>query len=218
LPAGQNADTGPGPNRAIAVLNGLLQLQPHELPVLGSPDAPKLLVLFFDYCCPHCRATHGYLVEGFARYGDQLGVVLLQAPLNSKCNPYWEHDEPRFQHACELASLALAVFRVDSSAFPRFDKWLFESEKPRDLQEARRFAEELVPAMALEQALAEPWVAERIAANVKASHDSKAERIPIIMSPDIDTIVGRPESQEDLFKLLEGELALKPAESQTGKP
>jgi protein-disulfide isomerase len=209
LPAVGNADTGPGPNRLISVLDGSVQLAPHNLPMLGSPDAPKLIVMFFDYCCPHCRATHGYLLNGLPRYGDQLGVVLLPAPLNKKCNPYWEHDEPRFEHACELASLSLAVFKADPAAFAQFDKWLFESEKPRDPQEARRYAEELVTPKALEGALAGPAIAEHIATNVKAAHESKAERIPIIMSPSIDTIVGRPESEEELFKVLEKELGLK---------
>ncbi|REJ97215.1 MAG: hypothetical protein DWQ34_02510, partial [Planctomycetota bacterium] len=102
LPAGENSDTGPGPDRWVSVLNGELQLDVHELPTLGSPDAPLLLVLLYDYCCPHCRATHGYLQDGLDRYPDQYGVVLLPMPLDAECNPHVVETEPRFEEACEL--------------------------------------------------------------------------------------------------------------------
>jgi uncharacterized membrane protein len=211
LPEGQNADTGPGPNRMISVLNGRLTFAPHEVPVLGSADAPKLLVVLFDYCCPHCRATHGYLLNGLAAREDELAVLLLPTPLNSKCNPYWEQTEERFAHACELARLALAVWRVDRAAFVRFDAWLFEPEKPRDPAEARRHAAELVPAGALDRALQDPWIDRQIEQNVAAYHNSQAERVPVILSPGMRAIVGRPESEEQLFQLLEKELKLRPS-------
>jgi hypothetical protein len=211
LPAGVNADSGPGADRMVAVLDGTLQVAVHDVPALGSPDAPKLLIMLFDYCCPHCRATHGYLVDRLPRYSGQIGVVLLPTPLNSQCNPYWERTEPRFRHACELASLALAVWKVDRNAFPVFDAWLFEPETPRSAQEARLYAEQLVPAEALEAALGDPWIGKRIEQAAKAYRDSQAERIPLIMSPGMATVVGRPENADELFKLLESELGLKPA-------
>jgi uncharacterized membrane protein/protein-disulfide isomerase len=220
LPAGKNADTGPGPNRAISVLNGDLQLAPHEEPTLGSPDAPKLLVVLFDYCCPHCRAAHGYLLTGLERYRGQMGVVLLPMPLDGKCNPDVEHTEPRFEHACELARLALAVWRADRTKFAEFDRWLFGPETaseeetwlPRNPGDAHRLAEQLVTATALEKALADPWIDEHISRHVQAYARSGAERIPVIMSPGFDTLVGRPGSAEELFEVLEKELGLKPEE------
>jgi protein-disulfide isomerase len=216
LPEGQNADTGPGPDRLISVLNGRLTLAPHELPLLGSADSPKLLVVLFDYCCPHCRATHGYLLNGLAAHKDELAVLLLPTPLNSKCNPYWEQTEERFAHACELARLALAVWRADRAAFVRFDAWLFEPEKPRDPAEARHRAEELVPAAALDRALQDPWIDRQIEQNVAAYHNSQAERVPVILSPGMRAIVGRPESEEQLFQLLDRELLLR--SPQTSRP
>ncbi len=216
LPAGENADTGPGPDRLVSVLNGQLTLAPHDLPVLGSPDAPKLLVVLFDYCCPHCRATHGYLLNGLAAHKDELAVLLLPTPLNRKCNPYWEQTEPRFEHACELARLALAVWRADRAAFPPFDAWLFEPEKPPDPKDARRHAEELVPAATLNQGLQDPWIDRQIEQNVTAYHNSGAERVPVILSPGMRAIVGRPESEEQLFQLLAKEHLLR--EPKTSMP
>jgi Thioredoxin len=209
LPAGKNADTGPSPDRMVSVLDGRLTLAPHELPALGSADAPKLLLVLFDYCCPHCRATHGYLLNGLASHGNELGVLLLPTPLNTKCNPFWEETEPRFEHACELARLALAVWQVDRAAFAVFDLWLFEPEKPRDPADARRRAEQLVPAAALDKALHDPWIDRQIEQNVTAYHNSGAERVPVILSPGMRAIVGRPESEAQLFQLLGKELSLR---------
>jgi uncharacterized membrane protein/protein-disulfide isomerase len=217
LPEGKNADTGPGPDRLISVLNGKLSLAPHELPILGSADAPNLLVVLFDYCCPHCRATHGYLLNGLASHKNELAVLVLPTPLNTKCNPYWEETEPRFEHACELARLALAVWRADRAAFPVFDAWLFEPEQPRDPVAARRQAEKLVTAAALERALGDPWIDHQIEQNVAAYHNSGAERVPVILSPGMRSIVGRPESESQLFQLLDKELSLRPSQASTPK-
>jgi uncharacterized membrane protein len=209
LPPGRNADTGPGPQRRLSVLDGEFTFAAHDVPALGSPDSPKVVLVLFDYCCPHCRATHAYLLNGLAAHKDELGILLLPTPLNSQCNPYWEHTESRFEHSCELARLALAVWRGDRSKFPGFDAWLFEPEKPREPDAARRFAEELVPAAALDKALADPWIGRLIEQNVNAFHTSHAERVPVILSPGMSTIVGRPESEEQLFAILEKELGLK---------
>ena len=215
LPPGENADTGPGVDRMISILDGKLQFSPHKAPMLGSPDAPKLLVLLFDYCCPHCRATHGYLRNGMQRYEDQLGVVLMPMPLNSECNPFWEHTESRFENSCELAKLALAVWKADPLSFHSFDVWLFESEMPRNPAEARKKAEELVSREGLQNALADQWIEDWIRQDVTAYHDSQAERIPVIISPGFTTIVGRTESQEQLFTLLEKELGIQPVNEST---
>lgn len=215
IAAGENLDTGPGAARLLSVLDGRLVVSPHEIPVLGAADAPKLLIVLFDYCCPHCRATHGYLLDALALHKNEMGIVLLPTPLNTKCNPYWEETEPRFAHACELARLALAVWRVDRTAFVQFDSWLFEPETPREPAEARRQAEKLVPAAALEAALKDPWIDRQIEQNVAAYHNSGAARIPVILSPGIKAIVGEPASGRELLQLLEKELSLAPSQTST---
>jgi uncharacterized membrane protein len=209
LAAGKNDDTGPGEERRLTVLDGRLELDAHNEPVLGSSNAPKLLVVLFDYCCPHCRAAHGYLREGLRRYAGQIGVLMLPSPLDARCNPAIEETEPRFKDACELARLALAVFLADKGKFAEYDSWLFEPESPRSAADARQEAERLVTREKLSAALARPEVNERIARNVKAYSDSGAETIPLIMSPGFDSIVGRPSSAEELFQALERGLELR---------
>lgn len=214
LPAGENADTGPGPERQVAVLNGDLVLSVRELPHLGNPDAPHVLVLLFDYCCPHCRATHGFLAEGLERYPGQFAVVLLPMPLDADCNPAVIETEPRFAEACDLAALALAVWEVAPESFPAFDAWLFEPERPRSLSDARARAESLAEAAALQAAILDPQVDERIAADVEAYARSGAPTIPVLLSPEMDAIVGRTEAADELLAILESELGLQPSPTE----
>lgn len=218
LPVGKNADTGPGISRRIAVIDGKFQISPHEQPILGSADSPKLLIVLFDYCCPHCRAAHGYLVHSLPAFDGQLSVLLLPMPMDQKCNKTIEHTEPRFEHACELARLALAVWRARPTEFAAYDQWMFEPEQPRTPAEARGKAVELVGAPQLESALHDPWIDQQIAANVQAYADSGADRIPIIMSPGFSSIVGRPESEEELLKTLRGELKVQTRPSEQATP
>lgn len=210
LPSDRNADSGPGPERQISVLNGSLPLIVHDEPSLGDPDAKHLVVILFDYCCPHCRETHGHLVEGLQTYPDQYGLVLLPMPLDKLCNSHVEETEPRFKDACELARLALAVWKADRTKYAEFDRWMFEPEAPRLLAEARTKAEALVTREKLAQALADPAIETTIQRNIAAYDRSSAGRIPVILSPEFATIVGRPAEAAQLFEILEKELALVP--------
>jgi hypothetical protein len=143
-------------------------------------------------------------------YAGQYALVLLPMPLDAKCNPAIDETEPRFKESCDLIRLALAVWRAKPEAFPSFDAWLFEPEKPRTLAEATAQAESLVGADALQQALADPWIDARIAANVNAYGESGVETLPLLLSPGMDGVVGRPETADELFKILERDLKLKP--------
>jgi protein-disulfide isomerase len=216
LPEGSNLDTGPGPNRRISVLQGKLQLAANEEPLLGSPDASKLLCLMFDYCCPHCRRTHAYLRTALDEFAGELAIVSLPMPRDADCNPTIEQTEERFENSCELTRLALAVWMVDPQAFPDYDQWLFESSKPRSVAEARAHAEQLVSADQLEAAVKDASIDERIARNIDAYQASGAQYIPILMSPGFDTVVGRPESEEALLTTLRDELFTQgPNEKET---
>ena len=210
LPENAKDDTGPGPDRQIAVLNGKLQLTVHDVPVLGSPDADSIIVILYDYCCPHCRKTHEYLVEGLERYDGQYGLVLLPMPLDEDCNRSVLQGETgdRFEEACDLARLALAVWRADPAAFPDYDAWLYETEMPRSADEARAQAESIVGKDALDEALTDEWIDKRIADDVDAYIESPAQTIPILLIPGIDGFEGRFESAEELFEILERELKL----------
>jgi len=200
LPQDANADTGPGPDRAIAVLQGRLRLLPHELPMIGSADAPKLMVILFDYACPHCRATHQALRPVIE--SKTAGLILLPTPLNSDCNPAIEETEPRFRDSCELARLALAVWRASPEQFAEFDAWLFAPELPRSAADARAEAVRRIGQAELSAALESDWIEERIREDVAAYQQSDAKVLPILLSPGAAAIVGRTDDERELLEVL----------------
>lgn len=208
LPATGNFDTGPGAERMVGLIDGTLRLDAMQEPVLGSPGAKNVLACLFDYACPHCRRTHEYLRAAVARWPGDLAVVALPCPLSASCNPHIPETEPRFKGSCELAELALGVWKADPAKFREFDLWLFEPEMPRTAAAAREEAARLVGAPALEAALASGWPKVAIGRNVEGFGRSGTDRLPILLSPTIGGVAGRPESEGELMGILEEELGL----------
>jgi uncharacterized membrane protein/protein-disulfide isomerase len=136
-------------------------------PLVGSPDAPYVVTLLFDYQCPHCQKLHFILNELIRRYDGKLAFALCPAPLNTECNPYIPHDTDAFKNSCELARIGMAVWVASREAFPVFENWMFtfesgDSWQPRRLETARAKAVELVGQEKFEAALADPWIGKYI--------------------------------------------------------
>lgn len=208
LSSGGDFDSPIGPDRNIGLLSGALKLNVHEEPVLGSPDARHVLAALVDYNCPHCRRTHEYLAAAVKQWPADLAVIELPCPLNSACNKHIAETERRFQSSCELAMLALAVWKQKPDQFAGFSEWLFEPETPRVPEEAAREAEARAGS-ALQPATRE-WAASMIARNTEAFGRSGTDRLPIVLSPEIGGIAGRPSDEKELLDILEKELRLPP--------
>ena len=139
-----------------------------DIPVLGNPDAEYVVELLFDYQCSHCRKVHLVLDEIVERYDGKLAFVLCPSPLSPVCNPYVPRgDKDLFAGSCDLAKMALALWRIDHEAFRTFDNWLFSYEGnagwyPRPVTEAREKAEALVGPDALQRGLEDPWLFENL--------------------------------------------------------
>ena len=82
----------------------------HAVPMVGSPDAPYVVTLLFDYQCSHCQQIHFMLDEAILRYAGKLAFALCPAPLNTQCNPYIPRDVDEFKNSCGLAKIGLAVW------------------------------------------------------------------------------------------------------------
>jgi protein-disulfide isomerase len=66
--------------------------------ILGSPDAPCVLVEYGDYECPHCAAAHPMVQSLEKHFGDRLAFVYRNFPL-TRIHPY-------AQTAAEVAEFA----------------------------------------------------------------------------------------------------------------
>lgn len=182
---------------------------PEEFPALGDVTRGTVVMSLSDYTCPHCRATHEYLLKAMQRYGHAMAIVVMPLPLDKKCNPRIKETEKRHENACELARLALTVWRAKPSAFAEYDRWLFESEMPRRPVDARQKAIELVGDDAFDLAFADPWVDKTLGSAVNLYDKLGGGAIPKLLTPTI-LIAGQPADENELFGVLEHEAGIKP--------
>jgi hypothetical protein len=143
--------------------NNLPAIDYRAVPMVGSPEAPYVVTLLFDYQCPHCQKIHFMLNEAIHYYGGKLAFVLCPTPLNTQCNPYVPGDVEAFKNSCELTRIALALWIANREVFPSFENWMFtfesgDSWRPRSLESARTKAVELVSQAKFEAAWTDPWI------------------------------------------------------------
>jgi len=144
----------------------------HTIPMVGSPDAPYIVTLLFDYQCPHCQKIHFMLNEAIQRYNGKLAFALCPAPLNNECNPYIPVEADAYKNSCELARISLVVWVARREAFSAFENWMFTFESgdswhPRSLETARAKAVELIGQEKFDAAWSEPWIGQYIQACVQ---------------------------------------------------
>ncbi|QEG21285.1 vitamin K epoxide reductase family protein [Mariniblastus fucicola] len=120
------------------------KLNAHQWPVDGSPTAKYVFVEMFDYTCSHCRSTSEAIFKVKERMGDDLAVVVLPVPMNSRCNGAIKVDHLAHAEACEISTLAIAVWRCDPAKFSEFHKWLLDGKDAPSFAEALAKANEMV--------------------------------------------------------------------------
>jgi uncharacterized membrane protein len=148
--------------RSLSLYSNQFLIKLDEVPMIGSPDSPHVIVYLFDYNCPHCRALHSILVKTCQQLTNQLGVVCLPMPISTQCNPFLPRTSHSIPNSCEYARLGLAVWRAKPEAQRQFDDWMFAPGKPPPLNQVEEYAAQLVGADKLESALADPWIQQQI--------------------------------------------------------
>jgi hypothetical protein len=117
--------------RIVEFLNGSLKLDVYKHALIGSPEAPHVMIEMVSYDCPHCREMHRIVERGLARYGSQLAVLIMPIPLEMRCNRLITDPKASHQGACSTARMALGVAAIRPQAFERFHNWLMaDKEKP----------------------------------------------------------------------------------------
>jgi uncharacterized membrane protein/protein-disulfide isomerase len=206
------ANPAPAARREIVLHQGKHRLLADELPIIGSPSAPHLIVSLFDYTCHYCRDMHGLLLEAQRRFSNQLAIVSLPMPLDADCNHLVKRTSSAHANACQYAKFGLAVWRAKPEAFSEFDSWLFHPPAPLPLNEVKQRAEELVGREKLEQALADPWVTSQIQTNV-AIYESNSRELPDGRMPQLvigsAISVGPLQNIDQLYTMLAEQLGLK---------
>jgi len=187
--------------RIITVGGGQIALDIRHWPLLGKPDAKYVFVEMFDYTCPYCRATHQAVRGAMDHFGDDLAILALPVPLDAACNRAIGYTAPEHAEACEIAKIAVAVWRVSRKQFPPFHSWLFDPSYRRTAAEARQHAAELVGENAIQQELALPHAANYIAKHVELYERVGSGSLPKILLPN-STVSGSVESANTLIDMI----------------
>lgn len=195
--------------------DNLPTLDPHAVPLVGSPDALYVVTLLFDYKCPHCQQMHFLLDEAMRRYGGKLAFALCPTPLNSRCNPYIPRDVDEYKDSCELAEVGLAVWMAQREAFGAFDRWMFSLEsgdrwRPRSLDAARAKAVELVGQAKFDAARADPWIDRYLQTSIRiygATIPSGNNAVPKLVFGS-RWVIPEPVDGDDLVWILQDSLAV----------
>jgi uncharacterized membrane protein len=196
-----------GEGRVVSFDGGRKSYNVRSMPHLGSANAKHVLVEYFDYQCPACRIMAGYLDALVAKYPSDIAVLLLPMPLETGCN---RHVSARNEHpgSCEIARIALAVWRKNPAAFPAFHHALISDPS---VDAARRLAAETIPPQDMAAALTEPWIDELLRADIEDWHafSKTTDKLPKLLVRDKRIVHGLPTSEEDFIRVIAGELGLQ---------
>lgn len=184
-------------------------------PIVGSPDAPYIVNLLFDYQCPHCQKVHFMLDETVRRYNGKLAFALFPAPLYSECNPYVPAGVDTYKNSCELVRIGLAIWITNHEAFHEFENWMFTFDSgdawiPRNIESAREKAVDLVGREKFETALTDPWIDQYIQKCTQVYGQTIRDGrggIPKMIYGN-RWVIPQPETPEDLILILQNSLAL----------
>lgn len=206
-----NADSAPvhergkGPKARFA--NGTKTYDVASLPHLGPHAARHVLVEYFDYTCDACRTMHGFVESLRAKYPDTICVIVLPVPLSRECNTSMKPADREHPGACEIARLALALWRADPAAYQKSHGRLMTATSPAA---AREIALEYLTEEILETTMADPWIGELIAANARdwKMFSAKTNALPKLLVTDRRIVHGLPSNEEDFIRVMERELGL----------
>jgi len=186
-----------------------------DVPMVGSPAAPYIVTLLFDYQCSHCQKIHFMLEEAIHRYDGKLAFALCPSPLNTQCNPYIPRDVDEFKNSCELAKIGLAVWFAKREVFPVFENWLFtfesgDSWRPRSLESARAKAVELVGQATFDSAWSDPRIGQYLKMSVQifgqTIQNGKGGIPKLIFGSR--WVIPEPNNGDDLVMILQKSLAV----------
>ena len=184
-------------------------------PMVGSPAAPYIVNVLFDYQCSHCQRIHFMLGEAVNRYNGKLAFALCPTPLNSECNQFVPPEVTTFKNSCELAKIGLAVWLAKSEVFAEFENWMFTYESgdgwyPRSPEAVRAKAVELVGKDAFDVAMADSWINEYLQTGIQiygqTIQDGKGGIPKMVYGSQ--WVIPEPSNADDLVMILQQSLGV----------
>ncbi len=196
-----------GKGRMVEFDGGRWVYNASDLPHIGSDQATRVLVEYFDYQCPACRTMRGYLAALAAKYPKDICVVMLPVPLEGACNRSLGPTDVGHPGSCEFTRLALAVWRFKPARFQEFHEAVLGG---MPLAEAGRMAEEILTPENRAAALRDRWIDELVAANIAdwVSLSDTTRHLPKLLIRRARILHGLPSGEADFIRVMERELEL----------
>lgn len=187
--------------RTVGINGGTIQLDVKQWPLNGAVDAKHIFVEMLDYNCPNCRKTHKAVTGAKKLLNDDVSVMILPIPLNTACNSAVTKTDSKFVESCDIAKLAIAVWRVDAEKFCEFHEAMFSGENAPTLAEATAMAKSMVDPVKLDAEIASGIPAKYISSMVQLYVRSGKGGVPKLMFPGT-SIVGEFTSAESLVDVI----------------
>jgi hypothetical protein len=200
----QSTTAGQQRGATVSFNDGRLVYQLAEHPRIGSIDADRVLVEYFDYQCPACQVMAGYLDALVSAHSGRVAVLLMPVPLEHGCNPHLGINKTH-PGSCEITRIALAVWRSKPESFDGFHKALIADPSE---SAARRLAHQLMTEEQLASAMSDPWIARSIDSNVAAWHafSQSNDKLPKLLIRDKRILHGLPSGEADFLRVMKQEL------------
>ncbi len=188
--------------RLVAIQGETIKLDVSQWPVAGSKNAKYIFVEMFDYSCSPCRITHNAIKSASEKLQGDLAVIALPVPLNAECNDAIRVTDPKFVESCEIAKLAIAVWRINPSRFSEFHNWMFSDAVAPNYDQARKFAETIVEVKNLNAELESTVPGQYISQIVELYRRVGGGNVPKLMFPRT-SIVGEFSSGDSLARTIQ---------------
>jgi uncharacterized membrane protein len=215
----ETAPAVPQKSRVVKFLGGKLSLDTYKHPIIGSPEAPHVVVELASYDCSHCRKMHPKIHKALQRYGDQVALLVLIVPLEQECNRLVTNSAASHQGACTTAHLAVGIAALKPAAFAKFHEWLMANEeKPPQPEEIVPKAYSIVDAQRLRDLNKDKALTKQIEGYIDLfdrltkQNRKKDFGLPVQILGD-HIMSGSVEKEEDVYKAWEDHLGIKPKSS-----
>ena len=213
-------DESPAPvpertNREISLLDGKLKFKIYQHAVIGSREAPYVVVEMMDYTCPHCRKMGRLMHEVLPRFGDQVAIVIMPVPLDAQCNKHMPRTGPEHRNACKYAQLAQAVMAIQPDKFGAMHHYLLADLSVPSLDPALTHAYELVKSDRLRETMNNEEISQRtqqyIELYVRLKKEQEKFGLPVQILKD-EVVVGPIGTPTELETLWVEKLGVRPIE------
>lgn len=200
---------GRGTGRKVTFDQGRKTYDCEALPHFGSADAPHVLVEYFDFLCPACHRMQENLSALIEAWPEQICVIVLPVPLEHGCNPSLPMKEVGHLGSCEIARIALAVWRTKPDAYQAVHRRFMET-LVLDPGAALEIAREYVDPAALAAAMDDPWIDEIIRADVADwdRYAGQAKILPQLLLNAGRILHGIPPDRATFLTVMRKELGL----------